>query len=156
VTHPLDVSRLHRDAIKALLDAAFEPLQVDGRYKVYDGQVTDKEDEIVYPYLVIWPGPAVRSSGHTMNGSTGAAVTTTQITAAGISTDEVLAALDRAAAALDRQIPAVPGRRFEPVTQVPGAPPPAPERDDRVSTPDGRPVFFSSILVTLRSHPAAA
>jgi len=77
-----------------------------------------------------------------------------QVTAAGTSVNEVLSALDRAAEALHRQRPAVPGRVFGLIRQVPGTFPPAPTRDDRVHTPDGRPVFFSYALFVLYSTAA--
>lgn len=155
MTAPTDVSRMHGQAIAALVNAAVADLQVDGRYTVYVGQVTEPEATIAYPYLVIWPAPALRSV-NLLNGYDGAATTTTQITAAGTTVDEVLAALDRAAAGLHRRTPTIEGRLCGQISQVPGAPPPQPERDDTVSTPDGRPVFMSFALFTLHSTPAGA
>lgn len=148
-----DVSRQHADAIADLANAALAPIQVAGRYRVYVGEVTTAETEMVYPYVVVWPAPAMRPT-NTSNGYDGAATTTTQITAAGNSVDEVLAALDRVAAGLHRRRPLIPGRQCSPLTQVPGSQPPQPERDDQVTTPTGRPVFFSFALFSLYSTPA--
>lgn len=150
---PLDVSRQHADAIATLINAALAPMQVAGRYTVYIGEVTTAEADTLYPYLVVWPSPAHRPR-NTQAGYDGAATTTTQVTAAGATVDEVLAALDRAAAAVHTRIPRIPGRRCSPISQVPGAQPPQPERDDAVTTPGGRPVFYSFDLFTLYSTPA--
>lgn len=150
MTLPVDVSRQHGQAIADLIDAALAPLQIGGRYTVYVGEVTTPESDIAYPYLVVWPPPVWRPT-NTQAGYDGAAVSTVQVTAAGTTVDEVLAALDRAAAALHRRRPAIPGRMCGLITQVPGATPPQPERDDTVHTPAGRPVFFSFVLFTLYS-----
>jgi hypothetical protein len=153
MTQPVDVSRLHHKAILDLLSPAIVPLQVDGRYRIYSGEVTDDEDSIAYPYLVVWP-PPVHRPVNTMAGYDGAATTTTQVTAAGTTVDEVLAALDRAAAALHRRRPAILGRITGLVSQVPSATPPQPDRDDSVRLPDGRPVFMSFLQFSLYSTPS--
>lgn len=152
-TLPVDVSRQHGHAIADLINTALAPLQVDGRYTVYVGEVTTAEGDIAYPYLVVWPPPAFRPT-NTQAGYDGAAVSTVQVTAAGTTTDEVLAALDRAAAALHRRRPIILGRVCGLITQVPGATPPQPERDETVHTPGGRPVFMSFCLFTLYSTAA--
>lgn len=155
MTAPTDLSRLHAQALVSLVNAALADLQVEGRYTVYVGEVTEPEATIAYPYLVIWPAPAVRDV-NLLNGYDGSATTTTQITAAGTTTEEVLAALDRASAALHRKTPTIPGRTWAPIRQVPGATPPQPDRDDTVNTATGRPVFTSFALFTLHSTPAGA
>lgn len=152
-TIPLDVSRQHAHAIADLVTAALAPLQEDGRYTVFFGEVTTAEADTVYPYLVVWPSPGFRPT-NTNAGYDGALTTTTQITAAGASADEVLAALDRAALALHRRRPTILGRRCSPISQVPGSQPPQPERDDTVHTPTGRSVFSSFALFSLYSTPA--
>lgn len=152
MTQPSDVSRLHRQAIVDLLNAALATEQAAGAYTVYVGEVTDGEDTIAYPYLVVWPPPVARPT-NLLNGYDGAATTVTQITAAGITADEVLAALDRAAAALHRRRPDIIGRRCSPITQLPTTEPPQPSRDDRVNTPAGRPVFYAPLLFQLYSTP---
>lgn len=152
MTQPTDVSRLHRQAIVDLLNDALIVEQAAGAYQVYVGEVTTAEADIAYPYLVVWPPPATRPT-NTMAGYDGAATTTTQITAAGTTTDEVLTALDRAAAALHRRRPTIFGRRCGLITQLPTAEPPQPQRDDRVNTPTGRPVFYAPLLFSLYSTP---
>lgn len=152
MTQPSDVSRLHGQAIVDMLNAALTVEQAAGAYRVYIGEVTTAEDTITYPYLVVWPPPVSRPT-NTMAGSDGAATSTTQITAAGTTTDEVLAALDRAAAALHRRRPTIVGRRCGLITQLPTAEPPQPQRDDRVNTPAGRPVFYAPLLFSLYSTP---
>lgn len=153
MTQPTDVSRLHRQAIVDLLNDALAVEQTGGAYTVYVGEVTTAEADITYPYLVVWPPPVTRPT-NLLNGSDGAATTVTQITAAGTTTDEVLAALDRAGTALHRRRPNIIGRRCTPITQLPTAEPPQPGRDDRVNTPTGRPVFFAPLLFSLYSTPA--
>jgi hypothetical protein len=91
---------------------------------------------------------------NTLAGYDTAAMSTIQVTAAGTSVNEVLAALDRATAALHRRRPTIIGRRCGLIRQVPGAFPPAPQRDDRVNTPAGRPVFFSFALFAFYSTAA--
>ena len=146
-----DIGWAHAEAIAALL----EPLP----YDIYIGEVTgsdpgsDEPDELVLPYLVLWPPPATRPT-ITLNGYGGEASTVTQITAAGRDVREVLAALDRASARLHRRRPIIPGRRCGLISFVEGAAvPPQPERDEQVRTPEGRPVFFSFLQFSLYSSP---
>lgn len=138
----MDVSRAHAAAIRDLL----APLP----YTVYLGEVTDPDDALTFPYLVVWPPPANLPT-NTLNGYDSQATTTTQITVAGTSVDEVLAALDRAAAQLHRVRPTVTGRKCAPLRQIPGAGPPQPLRDPQVRTTDGRPIYHSIALYELHS-----
>lgn len=138
-----DIGWAHAAAIAALL----EPLP----YPVYMGEVTDADDALTYPYVVIWPPPATRQTV-TLAGYGGEATTTTQITASGRNVREVITALDRVSAALHRKRPTIVGRRCGLITQVEGAAgPPQPDRDEQVRTEDGRPVFFSFHQFTLHS-----
>lgn len=148
-----DVSRQHAAVVVAMIEAAVAGEAQQDRYRVYVGEVTDAEADVKYPYLVVWPPPAMRPT-NTLAGYDSAAASTIQVTAAGSSVDEVLAALDRAAAALHRRRPQIPGRVCGLITQVPGAFPPAPQRDDKVNTPTGRPVFYSFALFSLYSTAA--
>lgn len=148
-----DVSREHAAAVTAMIRVAIAGEAQGGRYKVYEGEVTDDEADVKYPYLIVWPPPVMRPT-NTLAGYDGCATSTIQVTAAGSSPDEVLAALDRAAAALHRRRPQITGRVCAPITQVPGAVPPQPQRDDQVNTPAGRPVFFSFALFSLYSTAA--
>lgn len=145
-----DVSRQHAAAIATMIEQAVAGEAAAQGYRVYVGEVTTPEAEIEYPYYVVWPTPAMRPT-NTLAGYDSAAASTIQVTAAGTSPDEVLAALDRAAAGLHRKRPQITGRNCALLRQVPGAFPPAPTRDDQVHTPDGRPVFFSFILLQLYS-----
>jgi hypothetical protein len=145
-----DIARLHAQAIADRLTTA---LATEG-YPVYVGEVTTPEDAITYPYLVIWPAPAARPVV-TMAGHAGQASTTIQVTAAAAFVADVLAALDRAGNALHRWTPTIAGRLCAPVTQDPNqVPPPIP--DPRVKTTAGRPVYISSIVVTLYSTAGGA
>jgi hypothetical protein len=145
-----DVSRQHAAAAQNMIELAVAGEAQGGRYKVYLGEVTDDEADVRYPYLVVWPPPVMRPT-NTLAGYDSAATSTIQVTAAGVSVDEVLAALDRAAAALHRRRPQITGRVCGLISQVPGAVPPAPQRDDKVSTPAGRPVFYSFALFSMYS-----
>lgn len=136
----MDPSRAHAHAIADLL----APLP----HTVYIGDVTDSDP--TYPYLVVWPPPGTRPA-NTLNGYDSQITTTTQITAAGTSVDEVLSVLDRAAALLHRIRPAVPGRQCTPLRQQPGAPPPQPRLDPTTRTADGRPIYFAVALYDLHS-----
>ena len=149
MTAATDVGRMHQAAIVDRLNAQFAV----EKYDVYDGQVTKAEDAVTYPYLVVWPQPATRPV-ITMAGYAGEASTIAQITAAGTSPADVLAALDRASAALHRWTPTIAGRRCAPVTQQPATVPPAP--DPNVKTTDGGPVFYSYIVVSLYSSGASS
>lgn len=153
MTLPVDISRLHAQAIVDMLNTGLAPLQVDDAYQVYLGEVSTREEDIVWPYLVVWPSPAHRPT-NLQAGYDGAATTLTQITAAGVTAEETIAALDRAVGLLNRQRPTIVGRRCAPLRHEPGGTPPQPQRDDRVHTPLGRPAFFSFVLFHLYSTPA--
>lgn len=139
-----DIGRMHAEALQRMLS--------DLPYPIYVGEVTDGQPD--YPYLVLWPPPANRQT-LLMNGYSGEATTVTQITAAGRDVWEVITALDRVSAKLHRRRPEIPGRRCGLVGQVDdAAPPPQPQRDEQVSTPE-RPVFFSFLHFRLHSTAAS-
>lgn len=141
-----DVGWAHAEAIEAML----EPLP----YLLFIGEVTAADEDLTFPYLVLWPPPATRHAA-TLNGYGGEATTTTQITAAGRDVREVITALDRASALLHRRRPTIPGRRCGLITQqLDAAGPPQPQRDEQVSTPE-RPIFFSFLNFTLYSTASA-
>lgn len=137
--------RAHAQAVYDLIVAA-----VPATTKVYRGEITTPDADLTYPYLVVWPPPPTREDD-ALEGFAGHLSTTTQVTAAGASVDEVLHALDLAAGALHKVTPTIAGRSCAPFRQVPGASPPQPTRDPEVRTADGRPIFFSFILVELHS-----
>lgn len=120
-------------------------------FDVHLGEVLPPDDELTFPYLVVWMAPAGRPVT-TMNGYASEVTTVTRITAAGREPREVLAALDRASAVLHRVIPTIPGRRCSPITQDPtGGPPVDVEKDPQVRTADGRPVFYAPLRFALMS-----
>jgi hypothetical protein len=143
VTTPLDPSRAHADAIVGLLRASVTAED----YPVYVGEVTDPEDDITYPYLVVWPSPATRPV-NSLAGYDGAVTTAVQVTAVGTTVDECLAAMDRATVAIHRRVPVIDGRTCAPVKTSAAQ---VPRRDDKVHTPDGRPVYYTFTLATLYS-----
>lgn len=145
-----DIGWVHADAIRALLDAATA-------YDSYVGEVTAADDDLTYPHYIIWPPPSSRPRT-TLNGYGGEATTRTQVTAVGRDVREVLAALDRAGAALHRKRPVISGRRCGLITQTPEIPdPPQPDRTETARTlPDGRPVFVSFLQFSLFSAPVDA
>lgn len=142
-----DVAWAHADALKEMLDAATP-------YTTYIGEVTTPDDEIEFPHYILWPPPASRPTT-TLNGYGGEATTRTQLTAAGRDVREVLAALDRAGAALHRKRPTIAGRKCGLITQQPEIPdPPQPDRDETArALTDGRPVFISFLQFSLFSSP---
>lgn len=144
-----DIGWMHADALKVLLDGGTT-------YPVYVGEVTASDDELEWPYLVLWPPPANRPVS-TMAGYVGDATTVIQVTAAGRTIREVLAALDRASAALHRRRPTIPGRRCELISQVPGVPPaPQPDKEEAARINDGLPIYFSFVQFSLYSTAATA
>jgi hypothetical protein len=139
-----DIGWAHADALAVLL----EPLP----YVLFIGDVTAPDDALRYPYLVLWPPPANRQTV-TLNGYGGEATTTTQITAAGRSIREVLAALDRVGTRLHRRRPTIPGRACGLIRQEPGDTAP-PQKDQAASTPE-QPIFFAFLHFTLHSTATA-
>lgn len=138
-----DVGWAHAQGLADLL----EPLP----YQLYIGEVTDTDDALKYPHLILWPPPASRPT-ITLNGYAGEATTTTQITAVGRDPREAITALDRASDLLHRRRPTIPGRRCSVITYVEGAAgPPQPQRDEQARTPDGRPPYFTHAQFTLHS-----
>lgn len=140
----VDPSRAHALAIKALIDAAVE-------YTGYLGKVTDADADLTYPYWILWPPPASRAldrlagNGHTLT-------TVTQVTVVGRDVDEVLAALDRIAAAVVGVQPVIAGRNCGRIEDLsPGQPP---QESDVTRTPDGQPVYRAIGLYQLMSTAA--
>lgn len=143
-----DIGWLHAQGLAALL----EPLPCE----VYIGEVTDADEDLTFPYLVLWPPPASRPT-ITLAGYGGEATTVTQLTAAGTSPRETITALDRAAARLHRQRPTIPGRRCSLITYTEGAAtPPQPQPDPQARTPDGKPIYVTFAQFTLHSSPRRA
>lgn len=138
-----DPSRLHVRAQYDLLRAAL-PDTID----VYVGRVTVADDELRWPYLVLWPSPARRAVDG-LDSYAGLAETRTQITGAGRTPDEVLAALDRASAALHCVTPTIPGRECgwirmdDTLTSI--------TVDPDARTSDGRDIYVGYLFADLAS-----
>lgn len=142
-----DIGWLHAEGMAGLLTAL--------PYTLYIGAVTDADDTLVYPYLVLWPPPATRPAV-TLNGYGGEATTVTQLTATGRTPRETITALDRASALLHRRRPTIPGRRCSLITYTEGAAaPPQPQPDPQARTPDGQPIYVTFALFTLHSSRSA-
>jgi hypothetical protein len=131
----------HAAALHGMLTAAVE-------YTVYLGEVTDPDDALTLPYLVVWPPPPERPT-LTLGGYGGEITTTTQVTAVGRDVIETIAAMGRASFALHGQRPVIPGRECGLIGQVPGQLP-TPRPDERVRV-DGRPVYVTFALFRLMS-----
>ena len=117
----MDPSRQHAAAIHGLIRSAV-PSTVD----VYLGKV-DKADADLHlplPGDLAAPGNPQRRLPRPLGRHLR---TTTQITAAGTTVDEVLAALDRAADAMHCVTPTIPGRNCGQLRQLEGAAPPRPQ-----------------------------
>lgn len=140
----VDPSRAHAKAIDDLIDAAVE-------YKLYRGKVTDDDADLTYPYLISWPAPGNRTLDR-LAGTGHRFTTTQQITAVGRDVGEVIAALDRVAAAVVGVAPQIAGRRCGRIVDV--SPGQVPEKSDVTRTPEGQPVYRSFGLFQLMSTPA--
>ncbi|HEX8343495.1 MAG TPA: hypothetical protein VF657_01950 [Actinoplanes sp.] len=137
----LEPEVLHADGIAVLLRARLDELGCD--FPVYrDGRIPATPS---YPYYVVWGSagtpyaPADRLAGY------GGEVTSThQITAAGLSVDDVIGAVGRARFALHRRRPVVPGRRGGELTHdgTPGRPVPDPQREAGGQQVLALPMFF--------------
>lgn len=148
MTTPLDPSRAHAEAFAAMIRGR---TATEG-YQLFVARVTVPDDQLTYPYYVVWPPPVARSI-NTQAGYDGHVTSTIQLTAVGRTEAEVLAALDRAAAGVHRRRPVIEGRRCSLITQVGQGSPPSPDRDDTVRTSDGQPVFFSFLQFAFMSTP---
>lgn len=142
---PSDVSRAHHLAVYGLLATV-------GAQR-YFGKVDVPDSELVYPYLIVWPVPATRNQIN-LAGNLSDAVTISQVTAVGRDVDEVLATLDRAAAALHGVRPVIAGRLPGLIRQQPGNQPVVP--DTSVSSDDGQPTYMSASFFALTSTAAPA
>jgi hypothetical protein len=143
-----DPSRAHAAATVALIEAG-----VPAGYRVYLGGVADDEADITYPYLVVWPPPASRTPVN-LTKSVSVLTTVLQVTAVGHDRDEVLAALDRVADALQGRRPVMDGRKAGLFEQV-GDTSPVTE-DNKIRSPQGTPVVSGAVLFAVQSVPAPA
>lgn len=146
---PRDVSLDHAQGLVDLL----APLTGDPwNYQTFVGKVTVTDDELNYPYLIVWPAPATRDQVN-LSGNLYDATTITQLTAVGRDTDEAVAVLDQAAALLQGVRPTVPGRLPGLIRQVGALPP---RETDQSRTPDGQPYLLAVALFSLNSTAAPA
>lgn len=144
MTETVDPSRTHAQAIHHLIDQAWP-------HTVYFGSVTPAPATLTYPYIVVWPPPVTRNAVN-LTATVSDAYSVTQISAVGEAVDDVLAALDRAATALQGVRPVLPGRSAGLIYQVSSNAPVTP--DDSTRTAAGRPVFRGVALYELTSTPA--
>jgi hypothetical protein len=137
-----DVSRLHTDAVVALLTAA--------TLNAYAVEVTD--DAPTFPYLVAYPDP-----GNAILSNLGGTVARFdfgwQVTAVGRDRNETQASLDKARQVYVGTRPVLAGRAFGLITQVPlrVAIREDPQKRDPVSS---RPYFYGVAQFTVSSYPA--
>lgn len=139
-----DPSREHAKAKYELLRAAL-PDTVD----VYLAKVDKADEDLRWPYLVLWPPPASRPID-SLEGYSGQVVTRTQITGAGTTPDEVLAVLDRASAALHCVTPTILGRSCGWIRMSEDPPPPIAVDPDK-KTYDGRDIYVGHVFAELAS-----
>ncbi len=144
----MDISRAHLYAIHDLL-AAVTPDNID----VYLSKVTKGDAEIRFPYIVIWPSAAQRRNDSLAGYTGGNATTRHQITAAGVTPDEVLDVLDLVTATLQGKTPTIPGRDCGQIRMPEDQPPPIAVDPDH-KTPQGWDIYFAVISVDLSSTAA--
>lgn len=140
-----DPARAHAKALGALLKAALPTT-----HDVYVGKVDKSDEDITYPYAVLWTPPAWRGVDSLAGYSAGTVSTRAQITGVGTTHDEALSVLDRCSAALHGVTPSISGRTCGQVRMTDDRPAPV-ALDPTTKTRDGHDVYFSSLLVELLS-----
>jgi hypothetical protein len=158
VTSPLEPSRTHAGGLAQLAAAGLAAMGAE--VAVYLDKApadTEANPNAVggrgpsYPYALFWSTPgAPWSPAERLNGWGGEITTTTQVTVAGLTEDDVLGVCDRLSRALHRRKPQLAGRVPGDIEQdgAPGRPQPDPTR-----TPDGRLVFTTVLFFLLHSSP---
>lgn len=141
----LEPEILHRDAIADLLEQALTVQGSTGITVYRDSVPADPQ----FPYLVVWGAAGVPlDAAERLAGYAGEISTSTQITAAGLTVDDVLGAAGRCRVALHRRRPVIPGRRCGDLSAVsPGGrpnPDPQPEAG-------GQSVYSLPVFVELQS-----
>lgn len=128
-----DISRLFGRAVQTRLEAA-----LPGK-DVYYGRVTKADDQLIYPYVVIWVIPGMRRRAN-LTGSIASPDSRVQLTGVGRDPDEVTWVLDQCGDALHGHRPDLgeawrPGLIWEmPVEQ-------AITKNEDLWTPDGSPTY---------------
>jgi hypothetical protein len=145
-----DISRLHRDAIRALLAPLESP---PTSYQIFTAKVVGSDSDLEYPYLTVWSTPADRTPVN-LPGNVSAVATVTQVSATGRDEDEVLAALDRVAELLEGKPVTITGRNPGRPRQVSANPYVIPSDD--VHTTDGQATYQGVIQYRLNSTASAA
>lgn len=145
MTDPVDPSRAHAHAILALVEAT--------QYTTYNGKVTDPDELLSYPHLIVRSAYGVRALT-ALVGRSATLTTVTDVVAVGRDPDEVMAALDRVAAQLVGAQPTITGRQCGDIADVtqPGVPP---LEDKTLLTPDGQPTYRSVGSFELVSTPTS-
>lgn len=142
----LDAGRLHANAVLALLRAGLS-------YVVYLAEITTADDQLTYPYLVLYPDAGVASL-NSLAAATADFDFGWQITAVGRDFAETQAATDRARMVLLGARPTVAGRSCGLVTQPPGGAQQV-QRDPSARDPaTGRPVWYATAQYQAMSVPA--
>lgn len=89
---------------------------------IYYGQVTTPDDQLVYPFAVLWAAPGNRVRAN-LTGTIAPVDLRVQVTAAGLHPDEVTTVLDRVGSTLHGWRPAIEGWRcglvWEMLTELP-------------------------------------
>lgn len=148
MTATTDLSRVHQAAFLALLS----PLEAaPTAYQIYPNKITVPDSDLTFPYLVV-RGAAGDRDILNLTGTLIDLTTITQVMAVGRDEDEVLAALDRAAALIHGVKPTIPGRDPGFIRQLAGSPYVIPSDD--VHTDDGQACYQGVTQFTLTSGPA--
>jgi len=145
------VSLDHRDAIRAML----APLEASPtEYQIYIGAITVSDDELEFPYIVVWAAPGHRDLIN-LTGNSLDLTTLTQLTVTGRDDTEAMAALDLAAGLLVGKKPTLDGRMPGFIRQINDEPIVTPVDD--VHGPDGQPAYqaIAQFSVTSSAAPAA-
>lgn len=143
----LEPEILHREAIAALLQARLIELGSTG-ITVYIDTVPAVPE---FPYLVVWgAGGVPLDAAERLAGWAGEVSTTTQITAAGLTVDDVLGAAGRGRAALHRRRPQIAGRQCGDLFVAPTGGRPVP---DPQPASGGQTVYSMPVFVELHSSP---
>jgi hypothetical protein len=141
----LEPEILHRNAIADLLEANLTAQGSTG-LTVYRDIVPANPE---FPYLVVWGAVGVPlDTAERLAGYAGEITTSNQVTAAGLTVDDVLGAAGRCRGALHRQRPVIAGRRCGDLTALAtgGRPNPDPQ-----PATGGQTVYSLPVLVELHS-----
>lgn len=142
----LEPEILHRNAIADLLEQQLTAQGTTG-ITVYRDQVPAQPS---FPYLVVWgAGGVPLDAAERLVGYGGEITTRNQITAAGLTVDDVLGAAGRCRVALHRQRPVIAGRHCGDLTALGTGGRPSP--DPQPAAGGGQTVYSLPIFAELHS-----